>query len=438
MRTAPRDLGILLAAVLICALGLPAWAAIYSSSCDRVEIDGNSFGSPGGALDFVDDFNDGTLAPNWTILLGTAQEAGTNVTIHNPGFQTPLGNTNFEISTIENAAHEIENGAGDFTASATWSSGLPGTDAEFHLQLYSISPVIEAAGLSVNNFSAQVASQQGAPVGYSITRSLTHGFGGSFMTLQSNSVAITPSSVTGPIVIRMALDDATDMLTCSFSLDGGTTFQSPFPPIHVFNDGVSDYDILVGTAGLTPNGPPPPPADQMLPLKVLSVKNPSGPTSRRITYKAKSFPHTFNYSIGDPRFGGATLNLKLDSQTQCFHMPPGNWKLGGSSFRYVDSFGANGPITTAQIKRNGSGGVQNKVTINGRNGAISIVPPGSVGYGNFHVAGGSSYCTTTAGGVIKPNDTRTFKAKNSGAPALCYVPACSPSGAFVDGSADGF
>ena len=438
MRTAPRDLGILLAAALIWAIGLPAWAAVYSSSCDLFTIDGNSFGSPGGALDFVDDFDDGTLAPNWTILLGTAQEAGTNVTIHNPGFLTPLGNTNFEISTIENAAHEIENGAGDFTANATWSSGLPGTDAEFHLQLYSISPVIEAAGLSVNNFSAQVAAQQGAPVGYSITQSLTHGFGGSFTTLQSNSIAITPSSVTGPIVVRMALDDATDMLTCSFSLDGGTTFQSPFPPMHVFNDGVIDYDILVGTAGLTPNTPPPPPPDQTLPLKLLSVKNPSDPTSRRITYKAKSFPHAFASYIGDPRFAGATLNLKLDSQTQCFHMPPGNWKLSGSSLRYVDSSGANGPVTAAQIRHNSYGGAQNKIVINGRNGAVNIIPPGSVGYGNFHVAGGGSFCTTTAGGIVKPNDTRQFKAKNAPAPALCYVPACSPSGAFVDGPANAF
>jgi hypothetical protein len=438
MRTAPRDLGILLAAALLCVLGLPAWAAVYSSSCDRFEIDGNGFGSPGGALDFVDDFDDGTLAPNWTILLGTAQESGTNVTIHNPGFQTPLGNTNFEISTIENAAHEIENGEGDFTASATWSSGLPGTDAEFHLQLYSISPVIEAGGLSVNNFSAQVASQQGAPVGYSITQSLTHGFGGSFMTLQSNSVAITPSSVTGPIVIRMALDDATDMLTCSFSLDGGTTFQSPFPPMHVFNDGVSDYDILVGTAGLTPNSSPPPPPDQMLPLKLLSVKNPSGPTSRRISYKAKSFPHSGTSFTGDPRVAGATLNLQLDSQTQCFHMPASGWKVSGGSFRYADSFGANGPVTTAQIKHGRTGGLQTRVLINGAHGPVNIVPPGSVGYGNFHVAAGASVCATTSGANIQPNNSSVFKAKNAPAPAACYPAACSPSGAFVDGSANAF
>jgi len=116
-------------------------------------------------------------------------------------------------------------------------------------------------------------------------------------------------------------------------------------------------------------------------------------------------------------------------------MPSSGWKLSGSSLRYVDSSGAYGPVTAAEIRHNSHGGAQNKVVINGRNGAVNVVPPGSVGYGNFHVAAGGSFCTTTAGGTVKPNDARQFKAKNSGAPALCYVAACSPSGAFVDGSA---
>src|SRR6185436_4136212 len=132
-----------------------------------------------------------------------------------------------EISTIENEVHEIEDGEGDFTATSYWAPTLPSVDREFHLQLYSISPVIEAAGLSVNNLSPQVAAQQGVAPGYSISQSLTQGLGPGFVTLQSNFVPIPPV-VTGQIVLRMALDDATNMLTCSFSLDGGTTFASPF------------------------------------------------------------------------------------------------------------------------------------------------------------------------------------------------------------------
>jgi hypothetical protein len=168
------------------------------------------------------------------------------------------------------------------------------------------------------------------------------------------------------------------------------------------------------------------------------VKNPSDPAHRRVTYAAKSFPHTFNSFAGNPTLGGATLNVKIDSQSQCFFMPYTLWTAGSRSYRYSDPGGIYGPVKSAQIKQTGSGGIQNKVVITGKNGGVAIVPPnpGMVGYTNFKVGGGGSYCTTTAGGTIKPNDARTFKAKNPGATsAYCVVPACSPSGAFLDDGA---
>jgi hypothetical protein len=174
----------------------------------------------------------------------------------------------------------------------------------------------------------------------------------------------------------------------------------------------------------------------MLPLKLLSVRNPSDPAHRRVNYSAKSFPHTFNY-LWNPLSGGATLNVKIDSQTQCFFMPPILWTTRSSAYRYSDPGGIYGPVKSALIKQAGSGGVQTKVVITGKNGGVAIVPPnpGMVGYTNFKVGGAGSYCTTTAGGTIKPNDARTFKAKNpSAVPPACGVPACSPSGAFLDGA----
>ncbi len=74
----------------------------------------------------------------------------------------------------------------------------------------------------------------GALAGYSVSQSVTHGFGSGFTTVQYATVPITAASVTGPIVERCSLDETTDMLTCSFSLDGGAAFQAPFPPVHVF------------------------------------------------------------------------------------------------------------------------------------------------------------------------------------------------------------
>src|SRR5215510_918518 len=101
-------------------------AATFSSSCDRFEIDGNSFGPQDGTIDFADDFMGGSLAPYWGILLGTAEEAGTDITAHDPGTDVPLGPTTFEISTVENLVQEIDDGAGNFTMTSYWEPVLPG------------------------------------------------------------------------------------------------------------------------------------------------------------------------------------------------------------------------------------------------------------------------------------------------------------------------
>src|SRR5262249_58238309 len=99
-----------------------------------------------------------------------------------------------------------------------------------------------------------------AIAGRSISQSLTRGFGPGFTTVETETVAVDPTAFSGHILLRMQLDDATDLLTTSFSLDDGVTFQSPFPPLHVFNDSVTAYDVLLGAAGVAPNGPPPPPS----------------------------------------------------------------------------------------------------------------------------------------------------------------------------------
>src|SRR6185369_3809263 len=100
-----------------------------------------------------------------------AEEAGTDVTVHNPGAAIPLGSSTLEISTVENEVEEIEDGAGGFVMTSYWEPVLPDTDAELHTQLYAIGPIIEAAGLSVNNTSPEVATQQGSGAlpGYSIS-----------------------------------------------------------------------------------------------------------------------------------------------------------------------------------------------------------------------------------------------------------------------------
>src|SRR5262245_22301191 len=436
MPATPRWLQLALWTLFACCVCTPALAVSFSSSCDRFEIDGSAFGSADGAFDFVDEFNNGTFSPEWFVLLGSAVETGGDAVVHDPGTPVQLGPTALQISTIENLVHEVGDGDGDFTMNSYWSPTLPAIDSEFHMQLYSDSPIIEAAGLTVNNYSPEIATQQGhgTLAGCSMSQSLTHGVGTGFTTVELDTVAIDPMSVTGPIVLRMSFDDATNMLTCAFSLDGGTTFQSPFPAMHVFNGGVVDYDLLLGAAGLVRNSVPPP-TSQTVPLQLFLVKNPGDPAARRVTYKTKSPSSSGNFIVGDPSVGGARLNLKLDAVTQCFLMPRSGWApRSHRTFSYDDPLGTYGPVRKATLKQNGSGAIQNKVVIVGDHGPVYIVPPGPgvQGDGNFTIGGGTQYCSSTAGGTIRPNDARTFKARNAPAPASCNVAACSPSGAFLD------
>src|SRR5207249_1331134 len=122
-------------------------------------------------------------------------------------------------------------------------------DEEFHFQFYGIGQsVIESAGLQMTNMSAASAAAQSPPgiAGYAISQALVRiGDSGS----RTDSVPIDPSSVTGQIVFRVSYDDTTRLLTCSFSLDGGTTFQSPFSPVPIFQ-GVPDSEILLGAGAV--------------------------------------------------------------------------------------------------------------------------------------------------------------------------------------------
>jgi len=80
-----RCLRLVAAPLAMClTLAPPSLALTFSSSCDRFEIDGNTFGPADGTLDFVDEFDSGMLAPNWTVLLGSAQETGSDVIVHSP------------------------------------------------------------------------------------------------------------------------------------------------------------------------------------------------------------------------------------------------------------------------------------------------------------------------------------------------------------------
>jgi hypothetical protein len=156
---------LVLAWTAACLSASPARAShsVFSASADRFEADGNAYGAADGVADFVDEFDDGTLAPDWAVLLGTAVESGGVMTLKNPGVDIALVfGVGLDISSAENEV-ELENGLGNFTITSTWE-GLPALNTGFHFQIYGVGSIYESAGLNVNNLDPT----NGSPAGYSI------------------------------------------------------------------------------------------------------------------------------------------------------------------------------------------------------------------------------------------------------------------------------
>ena len=410
--------------VVLCAVA-PAGAShhVFSSSVDRVELDGNVFGSVGGALDFVDEFDDGVLGPEWSILLGTADEAGGVATMHNPGTDISVG-IPLDVSNIEKE-DAITDGAGDLTATSYWLPQLPDVDDEFHMQTYALGPVIEAAGMTVNNLSAAAAAQlPGGIAGPSITAALTIIDGSGFNNPVTMTVPINAGDVSGHIVLRFSFDDTTNILTCSFSLNDGVTFQSPFPPIPIFTHGVTATELLLGANGGGSDVIPPQDQITLLPTAQLLVVNKSLSSKRKIVYTVKQ--DNGPLAAGNPINGGGVYAVKLDGNTQCFPLPAQNWVYTASGrYRYKDKVGVYGPVSAAQLERTTRGQFRLKIVALGKLGPINLVPPAAqadinVSLGEF----GVKYCGSTAGGTVVRNDAAQLKVTNAPAPASCPVVTC--------------
>lgn len=178
-------------------------------------------------------------------------------------------------------------------------------------------------------------------------------------------------------------------------------------------------------------------AQQFKPTKVLLVRNPSGPESRKIVYKVKELT-TSNTVVGDPVTNGAKLRVTLTpGGDQCFNMPASGWSaISTLGFKYNDPSFANGPVRVASIKKTPSGTFLIKAVLKVRalGAGITVVPgdPTASYAINFRLGGGDEYCSSTGSATPNLNDDKTFKVVNDSAPVSCSASACSPSGAFLD------
>ena len=410
-------------AALMLIVAVPAHAAgSFSASVDRVVIDGNVFGPKDGVPDVVDEFDNGVIGPDWHVLVGSATEEGGVLKVHDPGLDvTFVPGVILHVSEVEYGT-ECDNGAGDFTTDASFVSGLPALGQQIHYQLYSLGNGVESAGINI--------TQSSPPTRYTVAQDVTFLLG-AVGTPQHDEVDIDPNDVTGAIVMRMSFDDASDTMTTSFSLDGGLTFQSPFPPMHIFQAN-ADGELLVGSSTAESTTPPPPPSAQMVATRSLALKNPGTPGGRRFTYE-----------IRDPSAGvtgatpasGATLNVAVGGTQQCFHLPAPGWSTTHSGYKYSDRGGLYGPVKQAVIKRTHSAFLAKIVALGKLDGGIALTPPGpSSTTLSFGAIGNAVYCGSSAGGSVNPDTVKAYRVKNAPPPPSCGIPTCSPNGAFLDDS----
>jgi acetyl esterase/lipase len=162
-------------------------------------------------------------------------------------------------------------------------------------------------------------------------------------------------------------------------------------------------------------------ADQAVLGAALTIKNPSTAAKRKIVVNAKESPSD-DTLVGDPSASGATVTITANGGTpssETYPLPAGVSSITSKpfwsgdatkGFSYKDPKGENGPVKSAQIKSKG-GAFQIKVAVDGKLGAIGVVPPdpGTDGCVLLEIAGGDSYSVQFATGKVTNKDGLLFK-----------------------------
>jgi hypothetical protein len=214
---------------------------VFDVKVDRFEGTGNIFGPSG----FADDFDGNSLGSTWGAYFGTASESDGFLHLTSPGTIYPYP-PNPSVALVQTAVigPVALKGLGDFVARSIWEASVLvlnnyqyfaiGNGTSFANQ--------EAVAVGVWNLDAATALALGEP-GAGFAANQTHAYiaGGTFVTRDTTTVLLDPSALTGPIVLQIAYNEAANQVITSFSLDGGATFQSPFPAngLPTYNSGVS-------------------------------------------------------------------------------------------------------------------------------------------------------------------------------------------------------
>jgi hypothetical protein len=228
--TPARAVGwLLLVTTTLAPASAGAFHTVFDYRVDRFEADGNVFGAPGGAPDLVDEFDAGDLAARWAVVAGTGHQAGGVLHLTSPGAHYDAGGVTVDLSEVASTTR-IEDGAGNFTLTSTWQ-GVPAAGDFTHMTLL------------LNG---------GTPGGWEFFGILLQNPGdGGLVVSQHGGTGFDPSAIAAvhidmapSMLLRIAFDDATNLATTSYSVDGGATFQSPFASAHVFGPATGGVVLL--------------------------------------------------------------------------------------------------------------------------------------------------------------------------------------------------
>ena len=215
--------GAALLATLLAAMPAAAHHTIFLFRADRVEIDGNAHGPHDGSPDFIDEFDDGDLAPTFYRAYGTALESGGFAVLTNPGFHFPSPFGGLTDVSIAASWERVWGGSGDFTATSYWAPDVPPPGKSFHFTLFpttTLSGFHQVIGIGIADRDGGLKVEQ--------HRTDVNQSTGAFQNTVVDFLPISPAELTGSIGLRLLFDDSTRIVTTAYSLDGGATLLSPF------------------------------------------------------------------------------------------------------------------------------------------------------------------------------------------------------------------
>lgn len=227
MHSSAKTIGLALVLTVIAVSPLAhASHKIFSFDVDRFEVDGNSHGAHDGVADVVDEFDDGNIAPGFYSPFGTVVESGGLLTLKNPGFHAPSpfgGIIDFSL-VATSQFNVIQGGAGDATATSYWIPTIPALGESYHFTLFvtaAVNGFQQLMGVGVANRAGVLELEQ--------HRTDLNQQTFAYQNAVFDFEPFDAGDVTGMIGLRLVFDDATQLVTGAFSLDGGATWAMPFP-----------------------------------------------------------------------------------------------------------------------------------------------------------------------------------------------------------------